>query len=404
MTATTALERRNIAILVASQTLFMVAAITVMTLSGVVGLRLAPNEGLATLPIAAMMLGAVASTLPASLFMKRVGRRRGFLLGTLLGGVVGGVMAVLGVGLGSFVLFCLGNGLLGLYQGFAMYYRFAAVDVASPGFRSKALSLVMAGGVVAAFLGPWNASLTNQWLPGLPDAGPYLVIAVLALVSAALLWGLKVPAVGEPRAGDVVRPLGQIASQWRFQLAVLAGGISYAIMVLVMTATPLAMSAQGFGMSQVAMIMQWHVLGMFAPSFVTGSLIARFGVVNILLVGALILACAGLVAVSGVGLAHFWWALVLLGVGWNFLFVGGSVLLAHTHSETERGKVQGLNDLIVLSLVAIGSLMAGTLFHWLGWEGLNRTMLPGSGLLILAAVTARFFLLRERLAPSAGAE
>ncbi len=377
-------EKPNVAILVTGQTLFMIAMVTVMTLSGVVGQQLAPDPALATLPIAMMMMGTVVSTLPASLFMKRVGRRLGFITGATLGGVGGGLVSFGGIAMDSFWLFCAGNLLLGLYQGFAMYYRFAAVDVASPAFRSQAISFVMAGGVVAAFLGPWNASAAQHLVANVPSGGPYLVIAILALVAIGLLTQLRVPASGEPQPGDTSRPMSVIAGQPGFLVAVLAGAVGYAVMILVMTATPLAMRANDFTMSQVAFIMQSHVLGMFAPSFFTGSLIARFGVDRILLTGAALLAGSAIVATLDQGLAYFWVALVLLGIGWNFLFIGGSTLLSTVHSESERGKVQGINDLIIFSLVAIGSLMAGQLLHRLGWESLNLAMLPPVLLVALA--------------------
>ncbi|MFP4138383.1 MAG: MFS transporter [Halomonas sp.] len=382
-------EKWNVAILVSSQVLFMVAAITVMTLSGVVGHQLSPDPGLATLPIAMMMLGTVASTLPASLYMKRVGRRRGFITGASLGGVAGGLLSFAAIALGFFWLFCAGNLLLGLYQGFAMYYRFAAADVASPAFRSRAISFVMAGGVAAAFLGPWNASAATGLVAGVPSGGPYLVIALLALLAIGLLSQLKVPPSGEPQPGERSRPMAEIAARPSFRVAVLAGAVGYAIMVLVMTATPLAMRARGFEMGQVAFIMQWHVLGMFAPSFFTGGLIARFGVPRILLSGGLLIAGTVLVANLGTSLAHFWVALVLLGIGWNFLFVGGSALLSTVHSEAERGKVQGVNDLIIFSLVALGSLLAGALLHRLGWEALNLAMLPAVLVVLLATLWLR---------------
>lgn len=380
------LEKRNVAILVSSQTLFMVASITVMTLSGVVGGQLSDDPGLATLPIAMMMLGTVMSTLPASLYMKRVGRRRGFITGASIGGVVGGLVSFTSIGLESFWMFCAGNLLLGLYQGFAMYYRFAAADVASPAFRSRAISFVMAGGVAAAFLGPWNASAAIGWFDIAPSGGPYLVIALLALLAIGFLTQLKVPASGEPAPGATSRPMLAIAGQPGFMVAVLASAVGYAVMVLVMTATPLAMRARGFEMSQVAFIMQWHVLGMFAPSFVTGSLIARFGVQRILVTGTLLLTGTAVVTNLGTTLAHFWVALVLLGIGWNFLFVGGSSLLSTLHTEAERGKVQGINDLIVFSLVAVGSLMSGALLHYLDWATLNLAMLPLILLVLLATL------------------
>lgn len=375
-------EKGNVVILVSGQTLFMIASITVLTLSGIVGERLAPSEALATLPIALMMVGTVISTFPASLYMKRVGRRAGFMTGVSVGGTGGSLTAFAGIAMQEFLVFCAGNMLLGLYQGFAMYYRFAANDVASPAFRSRAISYVMAGGVVAAFAGPWNARL--DWLPSVPSGGPYLLIAMLSLVALCLLCFLRVPAQGEPAADAPQRPMQRIIRQRHFLLALLAGAIGYAVMMLVMTATPLAMLSMGFTMADVVFIMQSHVLGMFAPSFFTGSLIARFGVVRIIGAGTLMLAGSVLVAGLGQSLQSFWLALVLLGIGWNFLFIGGSALLTQLHTEAERGKVQGLNDLIIFSLVAVASLLAGSLLHGIGWEWLNLAMLPAITVLAVA--------------------
>ncbi|MGC8118912.1 MFS transporter [Marinobacter sp. VGCF2001] len=382
-------EKRNVAILVVSQVMFMVAAITVMTLSGVVGQELAPNPDLATVPIAIMMLGTVFSTLPASLFMKKVGRRQGFIVGAAIGGAGGGVLSFAGIALQSFGIFCLGSLLMGLYQGFAMYYRFAALDVASPTFRSRAISFVLAGGVVAAFLGPWNASKLVNVVPGVPNGGPYLMIALLALVAITLLSQLQVPYPGEPHEGESSRPLRTIASNPAFAVALASGAIGYAVMVLVMTATPVAMRAEAFGMDDVAFIMQWHVLGMYAPSFFTGSLIARFGVGRILFAGCVILFGTVATALSGASLEHFWVALVLLGVGWNFLFIGGSTLLASLHTESERGAVQGVNDLVIFALVTIGSLLSGALLHHLGWATLNALMLGPIAIVLLSLLWTR---------------
>lgn len=377
-------QTRNVAILATTQMLYLIASITVMTLSGVVGLQLSPDPSLATLPVAMMTVGTLLSTLPASLYMKRAGRRLGFVTGAGLGGMAGGLLSFAAIALESFWLFCAGNFLFGLYQAFAMYYRFAAADVSSEEFRSRAISYVMAGGVVAAFLGPWNAS-TVDWLRAVPMGGPYLMIAMLALLAIMLLSTLKVPASGEPQPGDISRPLSRIASQPGFLVAVISAATGYATMILIMTATPLAMRAQGFGMAQVALVMQMHVLGMFVPSFFTGSLIARYGVVWVLLAGTGLLATTVLVANLGQGFSYFAVALIALGVGWNFLFVGGSTLLATIHSETERGKVQGTNELIIFSLVATASLMSGKLLHDIGWQALNLTVLPFLLLVVLAA-------------------
>ncbi|TVP89857.1 MAG: MFS transporter [Pseudomonadaceae bacterium] len=391
-------ETRNLAILVLCQLIFMITSIGVLTLSGVVGFQLSPDPALATLPIALMMFGTLLTTLPASLLMKRIGRRAGFMLGTGIGGLGGGLLCVLAITEHSFWLFAAGNFLLGLYQSFAMYHRFAAADVTRLEVRSKAIAWVMAAGVAAAFLGPWNTSLSQHLLADQPLAGPYLVMAMLTGVALALLSRLRVPASGEPQAGEQQRSMRIIARQPAFILAVSAAAIGYAVMLLVMTATPLAMSAQGLEMRHVAQVMQWHVLGMFAPSFVTGNLIARFGLLRILLTGCLLLAASVMVALTGSQLGHFIAALVLLGVGWNFLFIGGSTLLTHCHNDSERGKVQGINDLLIFSLVTLAALLAGSLLHGLGWVGLNLAMLPAIFALLL--VMLHYWRHRPIKAPS----
>ena len=375
MTQAVRKERLNVSILAANQALFLIAAITVMTLSGLVGQRLAPTPALATLPVAMMMIGVVLAALPASLLMKRLGRRTGFIVGAVLGGAGGGALSVWAIALNSFWLFIGGSLLLGIYQAFANFHRFAAADAASPAFESRAISLVLAGGVMAAFLGPLNASRTNELLPGLTDAGPYAIIVALALLGAILHTQLRIPNDEDARIG-YQRPMHEITKDPAFRVALLAATVGYTIMILVMTATPLAMGHDGFELTHAATVMQWHVLGMFAPSFVTGHLIARFGLPNILLAGATLLAGSVAAAVTGQTMAHFWAALVLLGVGWNFLFVGGSALLATTHTPAERGKVQGINELVIFTAVAIGSLLAGVLLHTAGWVGLNLLMLP----------------------------
>lgn len=387
-------EITNVLILASSQALYLITAVTMMTLSGVVGQLLAPSPALATLPIAAMMVGAVLTSLPASLLMNRYGRRRGFLIGTAGGGIGGGALAVAGVLSGSFWLFCAGNLILGTYQGFAMYYRFAAADAVSERFRSQAISLVLAGGVVAAFLGPWNASLGQRLIPAAPEAGPYAIIVGLTILATLLIGMLDIPP-RSTRDATGQRSFATIAKQPTFIVAVLASAVAYTIMILVMTATPLAMLAHGFDMSHVALVMQWHVLGMFAPSFFTGRLIERFGLLAILLTGMTLLFATVAVATAGQTLAHFLAALLLLGVGWNFAFISASTLLTTTHAAAETGKVQGANDLIVSSLVAIGSLMAGTLLHTIGWTGLNLAMLPFITLIGLAVMYLLFATARR---------
>lgn len=388
---TQASEIANVAILAISQALFLITSVTVMTLSGVVGQTLTDIPALATLPVAAMMIGTLVSTLPASLLMKRIGRRPGFIAGTLLGGGVGGAVSVMGIATHNFWLFCAGNLLFGVYQGFAMYYRFAAADVASESFRSRAISLVMAGGVIAAFLGPWNVRFSALLSPSLPDAGPYAVVTVMALLASLLMTRLKVPTSAEPEGARPARTLSQIASQFLFLFAVAAAAIGYTVMILVMTATPLAMRAVGFDMSAVALVMQAHVLGMFVPSFFTGSLISRLGVLTVIFAGSAMMMGAALTALMGESFAYFLVALVLLGMGWNFMFIGGSALLTQTHTPAERGLVQGVNDLLIFSFVAVGSLLAGILLHQLGWTVLNALMLPVVAIVAFGAVYLHFF-------------
>lgn len=395
-------QKTNVALLSASQALFLIAATTVLTLSGVVGQQLAPNASMATLPIALMQIGTLFATFPASMLMKRVGRRPGFLIGTTVGGISGGTLSAVGVITGSFELFCLGNLLLGIYQAFAMYYRFAAVDCSSDAFKSTAISLVMAGGVVAAIFGPWNANYSQALLGSHPEAGPFLVVAGLAMVATVLVGMLQVPPASEPVGTGPGRKLGVIAGQPAFIVALLAAAIGYAVMVLIMTATPIAMNQEGFAIGQTALVMQFHVMGMFAPSFITGLLIARAGLFTILLSGGMIMFAAIGLAISGVALWQFMFALLLLGVGWNFLFIGGSTLLTETHTPAERGKVQGLNDFAIFSLVALGSALSGVLLHSLGWVSLNLIALPLVAITLIATLWLKLGPARRTAAEAAG--
>jgi MFS family permease len=383
-------EKTNVLLLSASQALFGIAMTTVLTLSGVVGSRLAPDASLATLPIALMQIATLFFTFPASILMKRLGRRPGFLIGTTVGATSGGIVSAIGVITGNFWVFAAGNMLLGIYQAFAMYYRFAAADCASDSFRSRAISLVMAGGVVAAIFGPWNANYSQALTQGTPEAGPFFVLAGLGIIATILVGMLEVPESREPVGTGAGRKLGIIASQPAFVVALLAAAIGYGVMVLVMTATPISMQNNGFEIGQTALVMQFHVMGMFAPSFITGTLIARYGVLNILLTGGVIMLGSIFLALSGVALWQYLISLLLLGVGWNFLFIGGSALLTETHSASERGKVQGINDFAIFSLVALASALSGALLHSLGWVSLNVIAIPFVALTLLATIWLKF--------------
>jgi MFS family permease len=318
-------EKRNVLILASTQALFQTVSVMVITLSGIVGWMLAANKSLATLPIALMLVAAAVTMIPASLFMQRYGRKAGFLLGALLGGVAG-LLAAVAIWMESFPLFVAANMLMGSYQAFAQYYRFAAAEAASADFRSRAISWVIAGGVIAAVAGP-NLVRYTQNIGTVPSALTYLSMVVLSILAILLLSRLALPAASASDAQGTARALPAILKQPIFLTALAASAIGSAVMLLVMTATPLAMQICGLPLSSATTVIQWHVLGMFAPSFFTGNLIRRFGVLTIMASGVALLLGHVAIALSGIEYLHFLSGLILLGLGWNFLFVGGTTLL-----------------------------------------------------------------------------
>jgi MFS family permease len=375
----------QVLLLATAQALFQTASVMVMTVGGLAGALVAPSAQWATAPIAAMFLGTALTTVPASLWMARVGRRTGFVTGALLG-VASGLLAALGIWLGSLAVLSLGTFLVGVYQAFAQFYRFAAGEVAEPAFRPRAISLVLAGGIVAALLGP----LIGRWGgPLLQPAyvGSFLLMAVVSLLAAGLLTGLRIPApVQSEVAGSPPRPLGQIVRQPSYLAALFGAATGYGVMILAMTATPIAMLRHQHTLSDATMVIQLHVLGMFLPSFFTGSLAARFGVLRIMLTGVVLLAAHVLMTLTGTGFQSFAAALVVLGVGWNFLYVGGTMLLTSAYTEAERGRAQAANDLAIFIVGLLCSLSAGALLQAVGWQALNLLLLPWLGLAALLLV------------------
>lgn len=365
---------RNVLLLTATQALFQTTSIMVMTLSGLVGLMLAPDRSLATLPIALMVVATATCLIPASLLMQRYGRRTGFLVGTALGALAG-FLGAYAITRDDFVLFVVANMLVGAYQAFAQFYRFAAADVANDAFRSRAISWVIAGGVAAAVLGPALVRYTQN-LGTLPFVAPYIAMGLLALLAAALLTTLQIPPPTSEETQGPARPLLAIMRQPAFLTALTASAIGSAVMILVMTATPLAMQLCGLPVSDTATVIQWHVLGMFVPSFFTGHLIARFGILPVMAAGALLLGSHVLVALSGVERLHFLSGLTLLGVGWNFLFVSGTTLLTTTYLPAEKAKVQAMHDFLVFGAVSIASFSAGALLDAAGWDLVNIAAAP----------------------------
>lgn len=376
--------RFNARVLACAQALYGVSAMVVFTLGGIVGHTLADDKSLSTLPISVMLFGTAIATAPASLLMQRIGRRSGFLLGTGFG-LTGALLAAYAVIAQDFWLFCLGTHLSGYYQAFAQYYRFAAADTASDRFAPRAISWVLAGGVVAAFMGPVVIARSKDALAPAFYAGSFIAVAAITLAAMVVLALIDIPRVTASANGEggTARPLLVVLRNRRLLAAIAAGMISYGMMSLVMTATPLAMVACDLSVGDAADTIRWHVVAMYAPSFFTGALIARFGRERIVIVGLLLLAGCALVALSGVSLAQFTLALVLLGLGWNLGFIGATAIVAECYRPVERGKVQAFNDFMVFGFVSLSSFMSGKLLAIGGWSAVPGVVIPAVGLALL---------------------
>jgi MFS family permease len=378
--------RRNVARLAAAQALTGANSAVIFATGAIVGATLAPDVSLATVPISMYVVGLAAGTLPTGAISRRFGRRVAFIVGTACG-VVTGLVGSFAILRGSFALFCTATFLGGLYGAVAQSYRFAAADGASAAFRPKAVSWVMAGGIFAGLLGPQLVQWTMDiWQPYL-FAFSFLVQAAVAVVAMAILSGVDLP---KPAAADLHggRPLLEIVRQPRFIAAALCGIVAYPVMNLVMTSAPLAMKMCGLTMSDSNFGLQWHIVAMYGPSFFTGSLIARFGAPAIVALGLSLEAVAAMIGLSGLTAMHFWATLVMLGMGWNFGFVGASALVLETHLPQERNKVQAFNDFLIFGMMALGSFSSGQLLANFGWSAVNLVVFPpvALGLGVLALV------------------
>jgi MFS family permease len=367
--------KRTVLLLAASQAILMTGGVILISTAGLVSAGLAADPALVTLPVALYFVALMATTVPASLLMGRVGRRMGFALGATIGFAGAGIAAA-AIGAGSFSAFCAGAALLGIFNGFGNYYRFAAADAATNEYRSRAISYVMGGGIVAAFAGPTLASWTRGATPGAEFMATYAVFAGLCAAAILLSMPMLLPPARREASADSGRPLRAIARQPVFIVALVSAAVGYGVMLLLMTAAPLALHEHAFTFAATAFVIQWHVLGMFAPSFVTGRLAERFGVLNVLLAGCGLGAVTIVASLAGPSLAAFWVGLVALGVSWNFLFVGGTTLLTEAYSPSEKAKTQALNDLVVYTVVAAASLSAGGLQQALGWRNVNLLAVP----------------------------
>ena len=390
--------RRNVGLLAACQALLFTNNSTLIAINGLAGLALAPYVGLATLPVTCWVLGGAIGTMPASLHMKRVGRQRGLMSGTLWG-MVGALICAAAIWAHSFWLLCLGTLVWGVYNAYGQYYRFTAADVATPDFKATAISLVLAGGLVGGILGPTSSRWTIELLAP-KFMGAYLVLIAFAVLTRFLLRFIRSPPPSVAARSASGRPLREIAAQPKFIVAVMAGAIGYGVMNFLMTSTPIAMQVCGHPYSDATLVISSHIVGMFAPSFVTGPLIRRVGPLPVMLAGALLNFAAIAIALSGIAVAHFWLSLVILGVGWNFLYIGGTTLLTETYRPEELAKAQGTNELAIFTMMAISSLTSGLTVTTAGWERVNLLALP---LVALIAIAIVWYALRERARKAAAA-
>jgi len=388
--------RRNVTILVLAQAILGSQMPMIFTIGGLAGQSLASNVCFATLPISLIVMGSMIWATPMSAVMQRFGRRVGFFVGTT-GGTVGAVICAYALTQSSFALFLLGSFFTGIYMSAQGFYRFAAADTASPEFRPKAISYVMAGGLASAVIGPQLVNATNE-ATIVPFLGAYLTVIVINVVGSTLFLFLDIP---KPEAPHADAPKGRTRMEMLREpvilVAIICAMVSYALMNLVMTSTPLAVVGCGFEQDMAGNIVTAHVLAMYIPSFFTGHLIARFGTRAVIATGLMILAAAGVVALQGVDLANFFVALVLLGVGWNFGFIGATTMLASAHTPEERGRIQGLNDMLVFGCVTVASLASGGLMNCSGgdavegWSAVNLAMIP---FLALAGASLIWLMLR----------
>ena len=380
---------RPVGVLAFGQALSMTGAGIVMLVTGLAGAYLAEDDRLATLPLAIQFVATMAATFPAALWMKHVGRRTGFTAGQVVG-VCGGVLSCFALLEGRFDWLIAGAGLLGIHNAFWGYYRFAAAEAASPDKRAKAISWVMAGGVLSALAAPELSKMTRELFAPILFAGCYAAIAVLALCTMVLIQfaALRKPAHHAATANIPARPLLEIVRQPIFIVAAVSAMVGYGVMILVMSATPLSMADCGFAFEDAAFVIKWHALAMFAPSFVTGSLVKRFGALRIISAGVALNVVCMISNLSGVDLMNFWLGLTALGLGWNFMFIGGTALLTEAYKTSEQEKTQAANDFLVFFTISVATFSSGALQNGLGWTAVNAAMIVP----LLVASAALFWL------------
>ena len=365
---------RDVFLLACCQALLLTNNAGLITMNGLVGYQLADTKALATLGVTSYVLGSALTTMPASLWMAKVGRRAGFMTGALIS-VGGCALAALAMFLRSFPLYCLATAVIGIYAAIGLQYRFAAAEVSAPRDKPRAISLVLAGGIVGGFIGPESVRHAVDLFPT-PFLGGFLVLAAYAIAALAVQSTVHVPKPTIEESSGGGRPLSQIVRQPVFIVAALSGGLGYGLMNLLMTATPIAMNFCNHSFGATALVIEWHVVGMYAPGFFTGALVQRFGVNNVILAGLGLMAASVAVALNGITVAHFVVALAMVGIGWNFMYVGGTTLLTEAYKPAEKARTQGVNDFIVFAVMGVSSLASGAMVSTAGWDTMNRAVLP----------------------------
>jgi MFS family permease len=385
------MQARNLIVLVACQLISATGTISLVTLGGIIGSTLTANKALVTLPLSLMVIAVAATTVPATMIMRRVGRRKGFMMASLCA-ALGMLVTVIALRQSSFILFCIATMMVGINVAFTQQYRYAAAESVVPAHIPRAISFVLLGSIGGAFLGKELATLGPEGFEGIPFAGTMVALAALFLLQSFLMMALREPNMrDELETEQSDRPLGEIVRQPVFLAAVFGGVAAYGIMTLIMTATPLSMHLNdGYSIEETGSVIRAHVLAMYVPSLVAGLLIERVGVTRLMIAGAIGLLATSVIGLQGHSLLHYWWALVSLGVGWNFLYVGGTTLLTYTYSMTERYHAQAVNEFLVFGTSATASLLAGTVMFYFDWSTLMLVPIP-----FLVAITVVLIAIRN---------
>ncbi|MGI9238899.1 MAG: MFS transporter [Woeseiaceae bacterium] len=385
------MQARNLSLLVTCQLISTTGSIVMVTLGGIIGSTLASNKAFATLPLSMMVIAIAATTIPATMLMRKIGRKAGFALASL-SAALAVLVAVLALRQSSFGLFIVSTMLFGINMAFTQQYRYAAAESVAPKYIPRAISFVLLGSIGGAFIGPLLATKGQAWYTAIPHAGTMMALGVLFVVQFLLFLGLiDVREQAEHATPHSERPLLDIVRQPVFMVAVLGGTVGYGLMTLIMTATPLSMHINdGYSLEETAAVIRVHVLGMYVPSLAAGFLIEKFGVTRLMFVGALGLVATSIIGLQGHSFLHYWWALMLLGIGWNFLYVGGTTMLTYSYSMAERFRAQAVNEFLVFGTSATASLLAGTVMYYFGWGTLMWLPIP-----ILVAICVALVLVQQ---------